>query len=592
MKLLSNLSFRKKILISYIGVFLLFITLMFPFAQQMVHGIVLKSMDTRATELIERIQTAHDDSALVESLRDQRPLIFHRVGIITNEHKMLYDSHTRRLLGKDFRQDLVVEHPEVVQALKYGTGYHEEYSALLGQEFAYFAKTFDFHGKTYILRTAVPYRDMIEMRKNFEVGFLMLGSGILLLFSAMTWFIIHRLTLPINYIIKEIKPYQDGKETLIPEIRLSLTNPNDDFGRLATTLNSLAEKVRVHINSLIAERNEKGAILESLIEGVIAIDHDMRIVYTNSMALKLLDVSSKALIGNSISVIDQLPCFDLVRTCLIKNEPQTCSVELRKEGRRLYLDLVAMPTADQGGAILVLQDQSSHHKMVAMRKDFVANASHELKTPITIIRGFAEALYDNPDFPTEKRKEITEKIVRNCSRMAAIIKDLLILSDIENLPSTRIVDTDMLEVVEHCRSMLLELYPNTQFTVNTETDSDFRLLADPYFIELALTNLMVNAAKYSHEPATITVSLVKKDDSIHIAIADKGIGIAPKDQERVFQRFYTADKTHSRMKGGSGLGLSIVETIVEKHCGKVHLESALGVGSTFTLSFPVGVLRD
>jgi signal transduction histidine kinase len=224
--------------------------------------------------------------------------------------------------------------------------------------------------------------------------------------------------------------------------------------------------------------------------------------------------------------------------------------------------------------------------MVAMRKDFVANASHELKTPITIIRGFAEALYDNPEFAPEKRKEITEKIVRNCGRMAAIIKDLLILSDIENLPSTRIVDTDLLELVERCRDMLLELHPQTDFKIKKDSNVDFHFQADPYFIELALTNLMVNAAKYSHEPAKITVTLDKNDENISISIADKGIGIAPKDQERIFQRFYTADKAHSRMKGGSGLGLSIVETIVEKHCGKISLESELGVGSTFTLTFP------
>lgn len=578
-------SFRQKIFVSYLTVFLVFILLMFPFVTNWVQKIVFQAMEARASEIIANIQDAPNDDALVRRLKDQKSLMFFRSSIITNEHKVLYDSHTKRLLGPKFSQDYVIDHPEVLQAFQEGAGYHEDYSQILNQKFAYFAKAFDFHGKTYVLRTAFPYQYVKEIIHDFEIGFLGLAILVLLLFSFMTWFVIHYLTKPIQQIITAVKPYQEGKQNVLPAINLSGSNSNDDFNKLAFTLNSLSTKIQNHIDTLTKERNEKETILESLVEGVIAVDVDMQVTYSNLMAMKLINSNSRDFIGKKFSQFQQEKCDSLLQQCQQEKKPLTDTLELTREGKRLYLDIVAAPKKDDAGAILVLQDKTDHYKIFEMRRDFIANASHELKTPITIIRGFAEALHDNPELPATTQKEVTNKIVRNCNRMAALIKDLLTLADIENIPSSRLSNCSLIDLTERCRSMVLEVFPDSIITIDNQKE-EVEMIADMDLLELAIMNLIENAAKYSHRPAQINVTLDEGPDEVMIKVSDKGIGIPFADQEHIFDRFYTVDKAHSQKMGGSGLGLSIVKTIVEKHYGTITLESELGKGTTFTIRMP------
>ncbi|MFI0435733.1 MAG: ATP-binding protein [Parachlamydiaceae bacterium] len=577
-------SFRQKILISYLIVFFVFIALMFPFVTRWVQEIVLQSMEARAAEIIANIQDAPNNDALVRRLKDQKSIMFFRSGIITNEHKILYDSHTKRLLGPKFSQEYVVDHPEVTQAFQEGMGYHEEYSQILGQKFAYLAKAFDFHGKPYVLRTAFPYQFVREITHDFEIGFLGLSALILLLFSIMTWFVIHYLTLPIQRIINAVKPYQEGTAHLLPHIDLSRMNRNDDFNKLANTLNSLSLKIQNHIDTITKERNEKEVILESLVEGVIAVDDDMEVTYTNHMALKLMN-NMEGLIGKKFSILHQDKCENLLHQCQEEKKPLTDTMHIFQEGKKIYLDLVAAPKKDNAGGILVLQDKTAHYKIFEMRRDFIANASHELKTPITIILGFAEALHDNPELPVKTRVEVTGKIVRNCKRMAALIKDLLTLADIENIPSSRLSLFDLSELTDRCRCMLKEVFPEAEVIVDKRKENIF-LFGDMDLLELAEMNLIENAAKYSNRPAKIKVTLDEDNHDVLIKVADQGLGIPLADQEHIFDRFYTVDKAHSQKMGGSGLGLSIVKTIVEKHFGTIQLESEFGKGSTFTIRIP------
>lgn len=559
---------------------------MFPFSTKTVNRIVFKSMDDRTTEIINKIKIAKDNEDLVRKLKDQKPLLFFRVSVISNEHKVLYDSHAKRVLGPKFSQDYVVDHPEVNEAFLHGRGYFDDYSVLLGQKFTYFAKSFDFHGKTYVLRTAFPYKYVVEITRNFEIGFLTLSVGVLLLFILMTWFIIYRLTSPIDQIISAIKPYEEGKLNHIPEIQLKV-HPGDDLGRLASALNSLSQKVRGQIDDLTRQKNEKETLLESLIEGVVAVDNQMVVTYANRTAAELLNVSQKELIGRDFASANQPESLMLLDDCMDKLSPLTQSLVIKNYHKKVYLDVIAVPTQDGSGAILVLQDKSSHYKILEMRRDFIANASHELKTPITIIRGFAEAMHDNPDLPKETRIEVTEKMVKNCQRMTNLIKNLMSLSDIENLPRFRMVDCNLREMALHCREMVLELYPDAVINVENLDEEDVHVMGEPDLIEQAFINLMNNAAKYSHPPANINVTLAKGDGLAKIMVSDEGIGIPPADLEFIFQRFYTVDKARSRKLGGSGLGLSIVETIVEKHGGKISVESVVGKGTIFTIIFPI-----
>lgn len=577
-------SFRQKIFLSYVVVFIVFIILMFPLISQSVHHLVIHTMETRAAEVIANIKDAPNNEALVRRLKDQKSLVFFRISVISNEHKVLYDSHIKRLLGPKFSQDYVVDHPEVMEAFHNGVGYHEEYSKLLDQKFSYFAKAFDFHGRTYVLRTAFPHNYISQLVHDFKVGFLVFATLILLLFSAMTWFIIYNLSKPIHRIITAVRPYQDGLQTVLPAIDIG-SNPDDEFGKLASTLNTLSTKIQSHIDTLTDERNEKEAILESLVEGVIAVDENMHITYVNNMTYKLIPIKQN-LIGQDFSVTGHDQCYTLLKQCQVENIPLVDTLEQFIDGKKLYLDIVAAPKKDNGGAILVLQDKTAHYKIFEMRRDFIANASHELKTPITIIRGFAEALHDNPELSRETQEEITSKIMRNCQRMTALIKDLLTLADIENIPTSRLMECDVHDLIQRCCHMLLEVFPDTEIKIDKPSDHDILLVADADLLELALMNLIENAAKYSVRPATIHITLTENQKEVMISIADHGIGIPATDQEHIFDRFYTVDKARSQKMGGSGLGLSIVKTIVEKHFGTIQLISELGKGSTFIITVP------
>lgn len=580
------LSFRQKIFISYVIVFLIFLAFMFPFASHTVHSLVSKVMADRASEIIVKIKEASNDEALIRLLKEQKPLLFFRVSVITDQRKVLYDSHTKRVLGPRFSQEYVVNHPEVLEAFDKGVGYNEEYSQLLGQKFVYIAKVFDFHGKPYILRTAFPYKNVVELIQEFELGFLGLSTAVLLLFSLMTWFIINHLTSPIQQIITAVKPYQEGAQTTIPAISVKSLNRSDEFGKLASTLNSLSGKIQKQINTLTHERNEKEAVLESLIEGVIALDPNMVVTFANNIALNFLNMKADELIGHSFAVTQLHKCYTILAACQAEKKIMTDTLIIKNENIKVYLDIVAAPKKDNTGAILVLQDKSIQYKMLEMRKDFIANASHELKTPITIIRGFAETLHDNPGLGPQLTEEITGKIVRNCQRMTTLVKDLLTLSDIENIPESRLIECDLYEIIDNCCYMLRDAFPDASIKLVNLYKGDIHITGDPSLLDMAFKNLIENAAKYSTPPADITVTMDVIGDKIKVQIADKGIGIPPADLEHIFERFYTVNKAYSLKMGGSGLGLSIVENIITKHFGKITVASKVGEGTTFTITFP------
>lgn len=580
----TKFSLRQKIIVSYIVIVILFIAVMYPLASFMVRHIVRNSLRERSSELIERIKNEPNDYALIQKLKDQRYLIFFRVSLITDERQLLYDSYTRRLLGPQFNQHLA-RHPEVEQAFKEGIGFFEGESTLLKQKFLYTAESFDFHGKTYVLRTSFPYIFVSELTRDVEMGLIGLSVAALLLFSLMTGFIINRLTHPIHQIITSVKPFQEGRIAFLPQIEVD-ENAYDDVRTLADALNLLSAKVQNHINTLTQERNETSAVLESLVEGVVAINQQQFITYANEKALRLLGFAKEALVGNAFSLINQKECERLIVECQQSQKVLTDTVKIVHNESKVFLDIVAIPKQNNSGAVLVMEDKSAHYKLLTMRKDFIANASHELKTPITIIRGFAETLHDHPDLSKETYVMITDKILHNCKRMSALIKDLLVLTDIEHIPLSRLVECDLYEIVRSCCQMIQDLHPNALIEIHKAPDEEYLLIADPSLIELAIINLLENAAKYSKPPAQITLSLdTIGEDKLRLVIADKGIGIPKADLEHIFQRFYTVNKAHSRKLGGSGLGLSIVEKIVEKHEGKITVESQVDRGTSFTIIF-------
>jgi signal transduction histidine kinase len=216
-------------------------------------------------------------------------------------------------------------------------------------------------------------------------------------------------------------------------------------------------------------------------------------------------------------------------------------------------------------------------------KEFIANASHELKTPITIIQGFAETLIDYPLLPRETTCSITNKIALNCERMNKTVQNLLALATIEQLPLSRITSCNLVEIATGCIKRIKELFPSVAVSLDYAHDEPYELFADSELLEVALTNLIDNAAKYAKEEPAISIRLKRESNHICIEVEDNGIGIAPSDVSNIFQRFYRAKVLHAKKPKGSGLGLAITETIAHKHFGTVSVTSTYGKGSLFTL---------
>lgn len=225
------------------------------------------------------------------------------------------------------------------------------------------------------------------------------------------------------------------------------------------------------------------------------------------------------------------------------------------------------------------------HSTLRREQDFIANASHELRTPITIIRGFAETLQDIPDLSKERLHEITEKIVRTCIRIDKLVKSLITLSDLDHISKDRMQVVDLVSLSEKCRDQLLFIYPHVEVDLRCEIKSA-PVFAEVDLIEMALLNLLENAVKYSSGHAEIEITLKVIKDEVELSIKDHGIGIREKDLPHIFDRFYTVNKAHSRRFGGAGLGLSIVKNVIEKHQGKIGVQSELGKGTTFTIVLP------
>ncbi|MCH9611352.1 MAG: Adaptive-response sensory-kinase SasA [Chlamydiales bacterium] len=577
------MSFRQKIFFSQLLIFLIFVIFLYPVVTSLTERIQHKSLQHRVERVVKPLLKARNIDEMVGMLSRTEALIFFRLSLFEAGKGFVYDSH-EQFEGNEYKAG---RFPEIDEALSTGAGYEVRYSSLFEQEMAYVAVPFIYKNHLYVLRGSFPYGQILDLTHELTLAFSIIAVFILLLFSFLSWFIIHYFTAPVRKILETIRPYQMGIEEHIPAIELDESDSSrDEFGQLAETLNSLSNRIELQISSLTQERNEKDAILESLIEGVVAVDAKLNVIYMNQTAELFLNIREKDLVGASFTLAQQPECEMLILQAQKKSIPLT-TVLKPKRGQKRFFDAVAAPRGGNEGAILVLQDKTGLHKVIELGRDFIANASHELKTPITIIRGFAETLHDHPELSQEMNQEITGKIVSNCGRMETLIRNLLTLAAVdEGLPQSRLRNCDILDIIGQARLTTLTVHRTAEIEVKMIGEEPFVLQLDSDLFLQAILNLLENAAKYSRPPAKILVTVEKTMRHFKIQVKDEGLGIPAEDCDRIFERFYAVDKSHSRSLGGSGLGLSIVERIIEKHQGKIEVSSKVGEGTTFTITLP------
>ena len=273
-------------------------------------------------------------------------------------------------------------------------------------------------------------------------------------------------------------------------------------------------------------------------------------------------------------------CRDLIEQALAKKTKVNRTLSLCGK----MVSMCATPLSEE--TLITVQDKRANYQSLAQEKEFIQHASHELRTPFTVVRGFAETLRDLPKLSTAIRQEIAGKMVLTCIRLDKIVTSLLTLADIEHSPQERFRPFDLIALAEQCADLLRSMHPHITLKM-AHGNHPISVKADRDLLDLAIMNLLENAVRYSNPPVVINISIETKDGKALVQVRDQGIGIQEEDLQRIFQRFYAVDKARSRKSGGAGLGLSIVKNIAEIHGGMVFVTSEPGRGSQFTLELPL-----
>ena len=375
----------------------------------------------------------------------------------------------------------------------------------------------------------------------------------------------------------------DGEFDLrVPEGR------SDEFGELAGAINQLGGAVEKRLRDLTRNRNELEAILGGLEEGVIAIDRKQRVIHINSVAETLLGMSidPQAKV-NLLQLQVDAQLRELVSAFLAESTNQFRNIKIL--GKTIATSVLRSGGPSFEGAIIVLQDITEVRRLERARTDFVANASHELKTPIAALKGFIDTLEEDKSMPADTASHFLSRSAAQVSRLQGVVTDLLQLSRLESRDDDRAMSR--IDLIELLRAVFTDKLQDAHLAdIALELalpDESVEVLGESESLEQLFTNLIDNALKYSPSGSIVRVLAELSDSTVKIQVIDQGIGIPVKEQARIFERFYRVDRARSREKGGTGLGLSIVKHITELHGGKVTVESIEGKGSTFTVTLPI-----
>ncbi|HVB88092.1 MAG TPA: ATP-binding protein [Candidatus Dormibacteraeota bacterium] len=386
--------------------------------------------------------------------------------------------------------------------------------------------------------------------------------------------------------------------------------PSDELASLADSLNEAAAQLERTIESLSGERHRASAILRSMVEGVAVIDAREKIVFANRAFSNILNLDNSAIEGRPvIEVLRNTKLLGLIRRVLRGEEGLTADIAMGIVQQRSFsvtatpvraLD-ASIPTtatvmlplalsADKlSGAVLVLHDMTELRRLERVRQDFVANVSHEFKTPLTAIQGFAETLIGGAiDDPGNNRRFLA--IIRDhAARLASLTDDLLKLARIEaGKLELDFYPVGLTELVERCAETALLKATRKQIALQIEIPPGLPAVrGDAGLLTEVLQNLLDNAIQYTTAGGRICVTAGTRGREAVISVSDTGIGIPLADQERIFERFYRVDAARSREAGGTGLGLSIARHIVDAHGGRIWIHSEVGAGSTFSFSIPL-----
>lgn len=481
--------------------------------------------------------------------------------------------------------------PEVVAALRNAEGTDRRVSASVQREMIYHAAVETFPDEQLlIVRVALDVQALREPMSKFRRAWSIIGTFLLVISIIVSGLVTRWVTRPLIMIREGVSRFTQGNfDDKIPACHLK------DADALVVELNSMADRLDNRIRKVEQQREEANALLRCMVEGVVAVDHQRNVLRINQAAAYLLGVHDvEALKGKSVLTFLRTPEWvTLLNRVLDGESPVEGYIDVDNGKRTLQVHGVALTDLQQSpsppGALLVFTDVTELSRIDTMQREFVANVSHELKTPITAIAGFAEALVDHPDEDETTRRRFHEIILKQVGRLQTIVSDILSLASLENGmrdPDQKMEKADLCEVLENAILPCRDIANRKSIIIDLECPSTDKVQLYPFFLEQAVMNLVDNAIKYSPEGSKITVVGQCSSEQVLIRVSDNGPGIAPEHHDRLWERFYRVDRGRSRRMGGTGLGLAIVRRVALLHGGRCDVNSTLGNGSTFTITFP------
>ncbi len=478
--------------------------------------------------------------------------------------------------------------PEVRDALRFAEGKSVRHSVTIGRDLLYLAVRADGPpgSEPLVLRFALPLETVDQALISFHRSLWLFSIVILLLAFAAALLVSRGLTHRIERLREFSRRVAEGDFRPIAADR-----SGDALDALGASLNQTAARLDATIRSLTEERNLSSAILDSMVEGVVVVDAAERIVFANRGFASILELDVPPQPGRAlVEVVRQAEMCEAVRAVLKgapRVEAEIATGTLRQ--RHFAATVASVRAGETAGAVLVLHDITELRGLERVRRDFVANVSHEFKTPLTAIQGFAETLLSGAMDDAENRRRFVQIILEHAQRLARLTDDLLKLSR---------MDADRLDLefqplavagfVESCVESLRRRALEKDLRITVRIPAGLPdLAADRRRLRDVLQNLLDNSLQYTPPGGLIEVSAALENGEIVFTVADTGIGIPESDQPRIFERFYRVDAARSREAGGTGLGLSIAKHLVEAHHGRIWVESELGRGSRFHFSVPI-----
>jgi signal transduction histidine kinase len=514
----------------------------------------------------------------IDNIVDSRTLIINRSRIILNTPPSDYKAHGthppskgNKLDDKDFEQ---IFNGKILVKTGYNP-YFDETMITVGIPL-YSVKNSSVVNGAIIMNS--PVTGIAAATNKTILILAVAGLGALLLCLVAAYYLSKSLSKPIQAISGAAIEMADGDYSKKLDIHRS-----DEIGSLAYAFNYLTEKLNITINALNNEKSKLSDILQSMEEGLIAVDRDLNIIHVNPAALKLLNKSKQTkYVFNAIIEND-----DAVKnTANVLLNGKSSSLEWHIMENQI-LNLVISPlkyeTEEVYGAIILIQDISESHKLEKMRRDFLANVSHELRTPLTSIRGFIEPLTDGTEIDSKTSLKYREIIKEETIRLEKIINAIL---DLSRLQSGKIIlDIQKIDIIDLISNIIDKFKP---LTSDKSINIEFVKPSNSIFVSAdgdRLVQLMIifidNAIKYTNSGGLIKVILKEENEIVRVAVQDNGIGISAKDLPYIWERFYKVDKSRTNKYSGTGLGLSIAKNIIELHGQSVEVKSSPGLGSTF-----------